>query len=40
MMSDQAEDITKLPQVIDSRVPKAVEEEIEFHEGWKAKHYE
>lgn len=40
MMSDQADDNSKLPHLKDTKVPKAVEEEIEFHEGWKATHYE
>jgi hypothetical protein len=34
MMSDQADDNAK------TKVAKAVEEEIEFHKGWDATHYE
>lgn len=34
MMSDQADDNGK------SKAVKAVEEEIVFHEGWDATHYE
>lgn len=34
MMSDQADDAAK------AKLPKAIEEEIEFHKGWDATHYE
>lgn len=34
MMSDQADDAAK------AKLPKAIEEEIEFHKGWDPTHYE